>query len=38
MNSVCYHGEGKEFVKLCRDLPYKGKPKHLNLAGDRNTN
>lgn len=38
MNSRHNHGEGKESVKLCGDLPYKAKSKHLNLARERNTN
>lgn len=37
MNNVYYHGEGKKIMKLSRDL-YKAKPKHFNLAGNRNTN
>lgn len=36
--SRCNHGEGKESVKLCGDLPYKAKSKHLNLARERNPN
>lgn len=38
MNSGYHHGEGKESVKLYRDLPGKAKPKYWNLARDRNAN
>lgn len=38
MNFRLNHGQGKESVKLCGDLPYKVKSKHLNPARERNTN
>lgn len=38
MNSGYNDGEGKESVKLYRDLPCKAKPKCWNLARDRNAN